>query len=703
MATKKIAYLHNHSVYSIQDSLATPLDYHKRIIEMRDKEDTDVVGFALTEHGVMYSYVKNYLENKDITNVIIGCEVYNCNDINTADDKERYHLLLLAKNQIGLKNLYLIASYAGLHKVKGKKKDFPRTDDNVLKRYGEGIIASSACIGGEICTLILNGQYDKAKSKALFYADIFDEFYLEVQPTDLPEQLICNDALVKMSQETGLPLVVTTDTHYIYKKDKVYHDILKKIDHLNPFSTDAYMQTYDEIYDYCIKHNIPTSCIENTVKIAEECKVDIKPKDKLGLFPKFPCPEGYDESTYLRKLAMDGLCKKIIDKKFTDILYRINRLNYELDVICSMGYAGYFLILWDWFKWCRENDILMGKGRGSGASSLVCYALDITTIDPIINKFIFERFLTRERTEEPDIDSDISAKDRPKGISYLKTKYGEDYVSQIITFNKYGLKNTFKAAMSAFVPDSFQEANEVTKIIPDKIGEKSTTYELLVDTYNNLDSNNDLGTREKGTIKKVYELLQEKFKKYPDVYLAVKHLAGCIKSVGMHAGGVVISSKVIKEHIPLIEGSSTAVLPLTQLEMDDVHFFNALKIDVLGLSALSQIHEAMQLIGLNYDWYDSEDFSDPNVYKMLREGYTTDVFQMSSFNATKMLRDMNVEDFEGLGVVNAGNRPGPLAKDKNTGKSMVEIYEERKKTGVVPSWGDKRVDEILKDTYGCIW
>lgn len=699
--TRKIAYLHNHSKYSESDALPDIIDYKNKIIEMQEKDNVDIVGLAITEHSNLFSYLKHYNINKEVTNAIIGDEIYHCEDRNTADDKDRFHMVLLAKNDEGLKNLCLIATDCGLHKVHGRKKDFMRTDDVFLKNHGKGVIALSACIGGIIPKLLLNGEYDKAKQKALFYNSIFDEFYLEVQPHTIDEQLLVNADLVRMSKETGIGLVITTDTHWINKEDKKYHDILKMVDHLAPFTTECYLYSFDELVEYCKKYDIPLSAITNTVKIAEQCNVNPNSKDAKGLLPNFPVPEGYTEETYLREIAQENLFKNIIKHKYTNIKQRIDRLNYELDIICGAGFSGYFLILWDWFKWCRNNKILLGPGRGSAAGSLVCYVLNITTIDPITNSFIFERFLSRERLEMPDVDTDISKFDRSRGISYLLQRYGKDNVCQIVTFGKYGLKNTIKAAMSALVPDSFDEANAVTKKIPSLIEGNNVDYDYIMKAYNDPD-HLGLNQRSISQITMAVEEMEKLFKKYPLVYRAVSSIGGCLKSTGLHAGGVIISSKILKENVPLMEGSSIAVLPVVQIEMSDIDYVKLLKIDVLGLSNLSQIQKCMDLTGLDLDWYDSEDYSDKKVFEILRKGETTDVFQMAGGNATRMLKEMNVDSFDVITVVNAGNRPGPLTKDENTGTSMVDDYIKNKTSGIIPSIHPD-IDPILKDTYGCIF
>ena len=333
-----------------------------------------------------------------------GCEVYHCLDVDNNPNKDRFHLVLIATNQEGLTNLYEIVSHAGMHVIHGRTKDFPVTDLKFMSQHGKGIIALTACVAGIVPQCIINGQ-DK---DALMYIDeldnIFDDVYLEVQPHDFAEQLLVNSKLVNISAQTGYKLVMTSDSHYINASDSKYHDILKNMCHQKLFTTNNHLFTPEEMEDYCIAHGIPTECISNTAEIANKCDVDPKPKDHNALLPIFPCPEGYNEATYLRKLSFEKLQRKIIKKQIQDPVKYIRQMNYELEIICNAGFAGYFLILWDWFEWCRQNDILCGPGRGSAAGSVISYALNITKVDPIKNGFFFERFLNPGRLEFPDID-----------------------------------------------------------------------------------------------------------------------------------------------------------------------------------------------------------------------------------------------------------------------------------------------------------
>ena len=704
------AHLHCHTKYSIQDAIPSHKAYVDAIYEQNQvSAKYHCIGYAATDHGNIYGMVKHYnaCNNPDHkerkTKALYGCEVYHCLDVDNNPNGDRFHLVLIAVTQEGLTNLYEIVSHAGTHVIHGKQKDFPVTDLNFMITHGEGIVALTACVGGLVPQCILNGNDAAAMRYIDMLANIFDDVYLEVQPHDFPEQLLVNNALVNISSQTGYKLVMTSDSHYISSTDDQYHNILKNMSHQKPFTTNSHLYSPEEMEDYCIRNGIPTECISNTAEIANLANVDPKPKDHRALLPVFPCPEGYDESSYLRKLSFEKLQNKLIKNNIEDPVKYIKQMLYELEIICNAGFAGYFLILWDWFEWCRANDILCGPGRGSAAGSIVSYVLNITKVDPIKNGFFFERFLNPGRLEFPDIDTDIPRSRRADAIKYLLGKYGIQNVSQIITFGEYKLKNTVKAIMS-FLGCSFQESNEVTTDIPDIVDGHTVTYELIEDVAKNPDSDKyvTMTDREKQGLLKNYNKLQEVFQKYPVVYAGVLNLCGCISNTGIHAGGVIISNKPINENAAIINGGDTAVLPLIQFEMSDLDFFGFLKIDVLGLKTLDVIKEAMDLAGLGYDWYDSEDFGDTGVYDMLRAGETTDVFQMSSYTPTSMLADFDVRDIDGICAVNAGNRPGPLEKDLTTGKSMVDLYIERRKTGVIESWHPD-IDPILKDTMGCIW
>ena len=411
----EFAYLHCHTTYSISDAIPTCNAYVDKIYELNQRTNSNYhcKGWAVTDHGVVFALPKMYnacLNPKDEAkkiNPVYGCEVYMCDDINNNPNGDRYHLVLLASNQIGLQNLYEIASFSGLHQIQGRIKKFPIVDIPFLEKHGKGIICLTACVAGMVPTYIANGQMNKAEEYLNKFCSIFDKVYLEVQPHDFPDQLIANDGLVKLSKKTGLKLVMTPDSHYLNIEDKINKDILKEITHQKPFESDNHLYTPEEMEEYCINHSLPLECISNTAEVYDLCcNVDLKPN--LDFYPTFDCPNGYTENSYLRKLCFDALEEKIVTKEITDLKKYKNQLLYELEVVCSKNFAGYFLLLWDWLKWCRANNILTGVGRGSAAGCLISYLLDITHIDPVKNNLMFERFLNPGRMEPPDIDKMIA-------------------------------------------------------------------------------------------------------------------------------------------------------------------------------------------------------------------------------------------------------------------------------------------------------
>lgn len=707
---KEYAYLHCHTTYSIKDAIPTCEAYVNKIYDLnqRDNSDYHCKGFAVTDHGVIFAFPKTYNaclnpkdENKKI-NPVYGCEIYMCDDIDNNENKDRFHLVLLASTQKGLSNLYEIASFSGLHQLKGKIKDFPLVDMKFLETHGKGIVCLTACIAGIVPYYILNGDIPRAMQYIEKFNNIFDKVYLEVQPHDFPEQLLVNDALVNISlNNPQYKLVMTPDSHYIEIKDKEYQDILKEITHQKPFDSDNHLYTPEEMEKYCIQNHIPLECITNTAEVYDLCcNVDLKPK--LDFFPSFKCPLGYDENSYLRKLCFDALEEKIVIKKIVDLEKYKNQLLYELEVVCSKNFSGYFLLLWDWLKWCRQNDILTGPGRGSAAGCLISYLLDITHIDPVKNNLMFERFLNPGRMEPPDVDTDVPRNRRGDSIKYFIKKYGSENVCQIITFGKYKLKNTTKAILSS-LDVSFQEQNAITKTIPDMIDGKEVTWDLIEDYHNNPDSDRYVSftDTEGKKLDDIYNMYIDLFQKYPKLYTGLNGLKNCISNTGLHAGGVIVSKYRLNNNVGLITGDS-AILPVVQVEMTDIDFYGLLKLDILGVKNLDIIKLTMDLANISYDWYDSEDYTDSLIYDDLRNGQTCDIFQFSSFNPTKMIKDFNCNNINDLTAVNAGNRPGPLEKDTQTNKSMVDIYVEREKSHIIESI-EPSIDKILKDTNGCLW
>lgn len=401
----KYTHLHLHTKYSEKDGIGDPNKLMKKCKEF------GMDSVAITDHGHLYGMV-DFIQSAEKNGIkpIIGCEIY-CTSSYEQECDERLHLILLAKNNIGLKNLYKIVSKSGFNKYRGKQKQFPRIKHEDLKEYGEGIICLSACAFGRIPQYIINGEHDKALEFIKYYNGIFDEFYLELQTHEFHDQLALNMKLMEFSKELNIPLVITCDVHYIDEKEKKYHDYLSKMNFRTPNDAQLHFKSYEEIKIYCDKYNIPEEAISNTVKIAESIDVNARPIDSKGLLPDFrKLPEGYTDDDYVRELCNDSFIKMAKERGWTDLKERVNRLNFELDIIISKGFSSYFLILWDWVKWMRKMGILTGPGRGSAAASFVSYLLNITKINPIKYGYYFQRFMNPERIEYPDyqIDSRVA-------------------------------------------------------------------------------------------------------------------------------------------------------------------------------------------------------------------------------------------------------------------------------------------------------
>lgn len=720
----RYAPLHNHTIYSIKDAISTPRDYLDYIYEYNESQSNhEIVALAITEHSNVFSLTEHHIActtpkkgdaKKRTLKPIYGNEIYHCdNKSDYSSLAKRYHMVVLVKNQEGLKTFTNLTTHCGVNSYKSSKKEYQIIDTCDIKNFGKGLIGLSACLGGKIPKLILENKIDEAEAFALEMNNIFDEFYLEIQPHDLPDQKIVNAALIEISKRTGLKLVITSDSHFAYKNDREYHDIMKTIDAISSaqdpknfiFNTDNHMWTPDELIDWCTDNNIPLEAIENTALIADTIDCSIEIKNSKGLFPDFPVPIGYTENSYLIKEATNGLIKKFVrNKKIKDLNKYMSRLNYELDVITQMGYSGYFLILWDWLKWCKEQKIPINVGRGSGAGSLVNYALDITKVDPIEGKLLFERFLNPSRKDEPDIDTDISKVHRPAALRYLQQKYGVTHVSQICNFNRFGLKNTIRVLMSSSRGFKKEEQDDVSKAMPEKIGDMPVSYETMLNVVNDPDKffqDDSITTREYNDVIRGYNKLLELFQKYPEIENALLKLKGAVNSIGCHAGGIVISSKRISDYVPLMKTHGSAVMNVTQLDMDGVHYFKMLKLDMLGLKAMSQIGMCLELANIPFEWLDNEEYDDPNVYEFLRLGNTKNVFQMAKPVPTKMIKDNKVETIEGLSDINSLNRPGCQAKDKVTNKSISDKYLNTILTGEVETYHPD-IDHIMKETHNQI-
>ena len=672
-------HLHLHTGFSLLDGSSKISELVKRVKEL------GMDACAITDHGVMYGVIEFYKACKaEGIKPIIGCEVYVAPNSRfekgTEKSAKRYnHLILLAENDTGHKNLMKIVS-------RGFTEGFyykPRVDYELLQEYHEGIIASSACLAGIVPTKLREGDYEGAKVEALRLRDIFGEnnFFLELQDHGLPEQKFVNQGLMRISAETGIPLIATNDCHYLYKEDAEAHDVLiciqtQKIvtddDRMKYEGGQFYVKSPEEMKE--IFHYIPEA-IENTEKIAERCNVEIE----FGKYhlPEYPVPEGYTALSYLNRLCEDGFKARyegIVGDEENELRAR---LKYEIDTISNMGFVDYFLIVWDYINFAKENNIAVGPGRGSAAGSIVAYCLGITGVDPIKYNLLFERFLNPERVTMPDIDIDFCVLRRQEVIDYVTEKYGREKVVQIVTFGTMAAKMVIRDVGRALdLPYSF--CDKVAKMIP-----------------NELKMNIDKALRDNPDLMQLYEE-NEEAKKLIDLS---RRLEGLPRHTSIHAAGVVISKREVDCYVPISTSSDGAVT--TQYTMETIEQLGLLKMDFLGLRNLTVIEKAVELVNRNRRKSGQEDFDiekidmeDENIYLMISEGKTEGVFQLESPGMTgfmKKLRPDNIEDIiAGISLY----RPGPM--------EFIDDYINGKRNSTEIEYDCEELKPILKSTYGCI-
>ncbi|WML36154.1 DNA polymerase III subunit alpha [Clostridium sp. OS1-26] len=658
--------LHQHTEYSLLDSSAKISRLISRAKELGMKS------IAITDHGVMYGCVEFYQEAKaQGIKPIIGCEIYvapKSMHIKQNDkENENHHLVLLIKNETGYKNLMEIVSTASIEGFYYK----PRVDHEFLKEHSEGLIALSACLGGEIQSYILKENLNKAKETAIFYKEIFkDGFYLELQYHGMEEQLKVNEQLISMSKELEIPLVATNDAHYIRKEDYKSHDVLLCIqtgktvdeqDRMRYPSDEFYLKSPEEMYE--LFSYVPEA-LENTVKIAEQCNFDYDfHNSKL---PKFPLPEGVDPYGYMRELCYKGL-----RESYQNITEELNeRLEYELGVIKQMGYVDYFLIVWDFMRFARENGIMTGPGRGSAAGSLIAYTLGITKIDPIKYSLIFERFLNPDRISMPDVDSDFCYERRGEVIDYVVNKYGIDSVSQIITFGTMAARACIRDVGRA-MDYPYAEVDRIAKMIP-------TVLNITIDKALELSPE----------LKAAYDN-ELRTKELIDVARA---LEGLPRHTSTHAAGVVIASQPLVKYVPLQKNEGNIV---TQFTMGTLEELGLLKMDFLGLRTLTVLRDAINIIKENKEItidLDTIDYDDKNVYKMLGEGKTVGVFQLESPGMTSFMKDLKPDSLEDIIAGNSLYRPGPMAE--------IPKYIRNKNNPEKVEYLAPELEHILNVTYG---
>lgn len=690
MENKEFCHLHLHTEYSL-------LDGSGKIGKlMKAAKDLGMKSIAITDHGVLYGLVDFYKSAKENgIKAILGCEVYvvaKSMHIKQPDkENSNHHLVLLVKNETGYENLMKIASSASIEGFYYK----PRVDHEYLREHSEGLIALSACLGGEVQSWQLKDNYEKAKEVALLYKEIFHgDFYIELQNHGMEEQKKVNEENIRLAKETGIPLVATNDVHYIKREDSKAHDILmciqtgKTVDDPNRRrypSDQFYLKSAEEMWD--MFSYIPEA-LENTIKIADQCNFEYKfHESKL---PKFPLEEGQDPYEYLRDTCYKGLIERYdvfeslinkpldydeiskIEESNEKAKEYINRLEYELGIIKQMGYVDYFLIVWDFIRFSYESGIPTGPGRGSAAGSIVAFTLGITKIDPIKYSLIFERFLNPERVSMPDIDSDFCYERRQEVIDYVVEKYGVNNVSQIITFGTMAARLCIRDVGRA-MDYSYSEVDKIAKMIPTML---NITIEKALELNPELKSAYDSDERVKTLI---------------DVS---KSLEGLPRHSSTHAAGVVIASRPLVEYVPLQKNDEMIV---TQFGMTTLEELGLLKMDFLGLRTLTVMNDAVNMIKENRDIdvdLDKIDFEDKEVYKMIGEGKTAGVFQLESPGMTSFMKELKPDCLEDIIAGISLYRPGPMAD--------IPRYIEGKKNPEKVTYLTKELEPILKVTYGCL-
>ena len=669
-------HLHVHSEYSLLDGANRCKDLAQAT------RDMGMSAVALTDHGVMYGCVEFYKECKGAgVKPILGCEVYVAPSGHTCKEaKEQFHLVLLAENDEGYHNLIRLVSIACTDGFYYK----PRIDHELLSRYGKGLVASSACLGGEIPALIMAGDDEGALSRAMLYRDIMgkDNFFLEIQSNKIPEQAIVNKTLIDMSRRHGFPLIATNDPHYMRREDAEWHDVLLCVqtnsnvndpDRYRFAGDDFYFRSPEEMWEIFGKE-VPES-LANTVAIADRCNVDLK----FGEYhlPNYAIPEGETLATHLRKMAESGLHQRMGGDVTSD--YR-ERLDYELGVIEQMGFPGYFCIVSDIIANAKEVGIPVGPGRGSAAGSVVAWALRITELDPIKHNLLFERFLNPERISMPDIDTDISDKQRDEVISYIVNKYGADHVAQIITLGRMMSKQAVKDVGRALgMP--YAEVDRVAKIIPDplKSGIKSIPEAL----------------KKTPDLKTLYDS-DLQVKRLLDIASRIEGLA---RHCSQHAAGIVITPQPTQDMVPVTRIKEGGDQVVTQFSMEPVEKLGLVKMDFLGLRTLSILEGALENIKISgHEPVDLEKIpmDDKKTFDMLKEADTLGVFQLESSGMRDLIRRLKPDCFEDIVALMALYRPGPLES------GMADQYVKRKHGKERVEYPHPCLEEALSETYGVI-
>ena len=662
-------HLHVHTEYSLLDGAC-------RINGLMDRvKELGQTAVAITDHGVMYGCIDFYKAAKAAgIKPIIGCEVYvtrrTIADRIHGVDNDPYHLVLLCKDRKGYENLCLLVSEAFMYGFYGK----PRVDLDMLRKYHEGLIATSACLAGSIPQMLLEENYDEAKARARELAGIFGEenFYLELQDHGIPEQRAVNQGILRIARETGLPLIVTNDAHYLRREDAKMQDVLlciqtgKTVDEPNRMKfqgEEFYLKSEEEL---CSLFPGQEEAFENTCRIAQRCNLEFVFNEYH--LPSFPVPEGYTNEEYFRKLCMDGFRERYPQAPES---YQ-ERLDYEIGVISRMGYVNYYLIVWDFIRYAKEQGIPVGPGRGSGAASIVAYCLHITEVDPMKYALIFERFLNPERVSMPDFDTDFCQERRGEVIDYVMKKYGADHVAQIATFGTMAARGAIRDVGRA-LNFSYAETDVVAKLVP--------TMPLHITLKDALTVSPKL--------KEMYDG-DERVRELIDTAMS---LEGMPRNTSTHAAGVVITADPVCSYVPLSRNDDTIV---TQYTMTTIEELGLLKMDFLGLRNLTVIRDAeLQIRKFNPTFsMDRIPDNDPETFKMLAEGKTQGVFQLESTGMTGVCVGMKADSIEDITAIVALYRPGPM---DSIPKFIENKLNHRKITYKCPE-----LEPILKVTYGCI-
>ena len=666
----KFAHLHVHTEYSLLDGSIRIKDLISRTKEL------GMDSIAITDHGSMFGAIQFYKEaKKSGIKPIIGSEVYVAMDKYTdkePKDKRQYHLVLLAETQEGYQNLMKIVSEAYVNGFYYK----PRVDHDLLRKYSKGIIALSACLGGEIPRHILNNNIEKAEEIALEYVDIFgeDNFFLELQDAgmEVDDQRIVNRELRKMSEKLHIPLVATNDIHYLKREDSVVHDVLlciqtgKTVDEENRMkfpTNEFYLKSPEEMRDIFPDDS---KALENTARIADRCNIDID-FDTLHL-PEYNVPEGFSNKEYLKFLILKGL-----KERYGAISGEVDeRFKYEFNTIIEMGYVDYFLIVWDFIRFAKENDIMVGPGRGSAAGSIVSYALGIIDIDPLEFGLIFERFLNPERVSMPDIDIDFCYERREEVIDYVINKYGDDRVAQIVTFGTMAARGAIRDVGRA-INMNYGKVDYIAKQIPMTLG---ITIDKALEVNKALKASYDD---------------EDDVKKLIDFAMAVE---GLPRHTSTHAAGVVISKEAVTDYVPLLRNGDSITTQFNMIELEEL---GLLKMDFLGLRTLTVIRDSVNLIQYNHGVdvdFDKTGYEDPDVLELFARAETLGIFQFESPGMRSFLKELKPNVFENLIAANSLFRPGPM--------NQIPTFVSCKHDPSQIEYIHPKLESILDVTYGCI-